>query len=74
MEFQYIKFEVANGIATVTLNRPEVYNALNDGITYELQDAVKLVSKDPSIRVMVLTGAGKAFCSGQDLKHPEVHK
>ncbi len=68
MDFQYIKFEVANGIATVTLNRPEVYNALNDGITYELQDAVKLVSKDPSIRVMVLTGAGKAFCSGQDLK------
>ena len=68
MDFQYIKFEVANGISTVTLNRPEVYNALNDGITYELQDALKLVSKDPSIRVMVLTGAGKAFCSGQDLK------
>ena len=68
MDFQYIKFEVANGISTVTLNRPEVYNALNDGITYEIQDALKLVSKDPSIRVMVLTGAGKAFCSGQDLK------
>ncbi len=68
MDFQYIKFEVANGIATVTLNRPEVYNALNDGITYELQDALKKVSKDDSIRVMVLTGAGKAFCSGQDLK------
>jgi len=68
MDFQYIKFEVANGIATVTLNRPEVYNALNDGITYELQDVLKVISKDPSIRVMVLTGAGKAFCSGQDLK------
>jgi 2-(1,2-epoxy-1,2-dihydrophenyl)acetyl-CoA isomerase len=68
MDFQYIKFEVANGIATVTLNRPEVYNALNDGITYELQDALKKVSKDDAIRVMVLTGAGKAFCSGQDLK------
>lgn len=68
MDFQYIKFEVANGLATVTLNRPEVYNALHDAITYELQDALKLISKDPSIRVMVLTGAGKAFCSGQDLK------
>ena len=68
MDFQYIKLEVANGIATVTLNRPEVYNALNDGITYELQDALKKVSKDDAIRVMVLTGAGKAFCSGQDLK------
>jgi 2-(1,2-epoxy-1,2-dihydrophenyl)acetyl-CoA isomerase len=68
MDFQYIKFEVANGIATITLNRPEVYNALNDGITYELQDALKKVAKDDSVRVMVLTGAGKAFCSGQDLK------
>lgn len=68
MDFQYIKFEVSNGVATVTLNRPEVYNALNDGITFEFQDALKKVSKDDSIRVMVLTGAGKAFCSGQDLK------
>jgi 2-(1,2-epoxy-1,2-dihydrophenyl)acetyl-CoA isomerase len=68
MDFQYIKFEVANGIATVTLNRPDVYNALNDGITYELQDAFKAIAKDPSIRVVVLTGAGRAFCSGQDLK------
>jgi 2-(1,2-epoxy-1,2-dihydrophenyl)acetyl-CoA isomerase len=68
MNFQYIKFEVADGMATVTLNRPEVYNALNDGITYELQDALKKIAKDDSIRVMVLTGAGKAFCSGQDLK------
>ncbi len=68
MDFQFIKFEVANAIATITLNRPEVYNALNDGITYELHDALKKVSKDDTIRVMILTGAGKAFCSGQDLK------
>ncbi len=68
MDFQYIKLEVANNIATITLNRPEVYNALNDGITYEFQDALKKISKDDSIRVVVLTGAGKAFCSGQDLK------
>ncbi|MFM7487578.1 MAG: enoyl-CoA hydratase/isomerase family protein, partial [Cytophagales bacterium] len=44
------------------------YNALNDGITYELQDAWKAVAKDEAVRVVVLTGAGKAFCSGQDLK------
>jgi 2-(1,2-epoxy-1,2-dihydrophenyl)acetyl-CoA isomerase len=55
-------------VATITLNRPEVYNALNDGITYELQDAFKAVGKDEQVRVVVLTGAGKAFCSGQDLK------
>jgi 2-(1,2-epoxy-1,2-dihydrophenyl)acetyl-CoA isomerase len=45
-----------------------VYNALNDEITFELQDAFKQVSKDATARVVVLTGKGKAFCSGQDLK------
>ncbi|HNP96675.1 MAG TPA: enoyl-CoA hydratase-related protein [Cyclobacteriaceae bacterium] len=55
-------------MATITLNRPEVYNALNDAITYELQDAFKQVARDAEARVVVLTGEGKAFCSGQDLK------
>lgn len=68
MPFQFIKYEVANGVATITLNRPEVYNALNDEITFELQDAFKSVAKDQSVRVVILTGEGKAFCSGQDLK------
>lgn len=68
MDFEYIRFEAAGGVATITLNRPDVYNALNDAITYELQDALKKVAKDDSIRVLVLTGAGKAFCAGQDLK------
>ncbi|SEK72738.1 2-(1,2-epoxy-1,2-dihydrophenyl)acetyl-CoA isomerase [Chitinophaga rupis] len=57
-----------NGIATITLNRPEVYNAFNDPLSYELQDALKQVEKDTAVRTIVLTGAGKAFCSGQDLK------
>src|SRR3954453_13639957 len=68
MPFQFIKYEVANGVAAITLNRPEVYNALNDEITFELQDAFKAVAKDETVRVVVLTGEGKAFCSGQDLK------
>ena len=68
MPFQYLKFETNNGVATVTMNRPEVYNALNDEITFELQDVFKLIAKDPGVRVVVLTGEGKAFCSGQDLK------
>src|SRR5258708_26531482 len=68
MSFQFLKFEITKGVATITLNRPEVYNALNDEITFELQDAFKAVAKDPTIRVVVLTGEGKAFCSGQDLK------
>ena len=66
--FQFLSYQVQGGVATIALNRPEVYNALNDEITYELQDALKNVAKDESVRVVVLTGAGKAFCSGQDLK------
>lgn len=68
MKYEFLTYQAANGVATITLNRPEVYNALNDGITYELQDAFKAIAKDDAVRVVVLTGAGKAFCSGQDLK------
>lgn len=68
MNFQFLTFAVADGVATITLNRPEVYNALNDAITYELQDALKAAAKDEAVRMVVLTGAGKAFCAGQDLK------
>ncbi|MBT1699104.1 enoyl-CoA hydratase/isomerase family protein [Fulvivirgaceae bacterium PWU4] len=66
--YQFLLFRQEQGVATISLNRPEVYNALNDEITYELQDALKAVAKDESVRVVVLTGEGKAFCSGQDLK------
>jgi 2-(1,2-epoxy-1,2-dihydrophenyl)acetyl-CoA isomerase len=68
MEYKFIKYSLDGGVATITLNRPEVYNALNDEITFELQDAFKVVSKEDKVRVVVLTGEGKAFCSGQDLK------
>lgn len=66
--YQFLLFRQEQGVATISLNRPDVYNALNDEITYELQDAWKAVAKDESVRVVVLTGEGKAFCSGQDLK------
>ncbi|GAB1446942.1 MAG: enoyl-CoA hydratase/isomerase family protein [Cyclobacteriaceae bacterium] len=68
MDFKCIRYEVNQGVATITLNRPDVYNALNDAITYELQDAFRLVARDKEVRVVVLTGEGKAFCAGQDLK------
>lgn len=67
-DFKFLTYRNEQGVGTIVLNRPEVYNALNDGITFELQDAFKQVTKDDSVRVVVLTGAGKAFCSGQDLK------
>lgn len=63
-----INLHVQDGVATITLNRPDVYNAFNDEQSYELQDALKQVEKDPQVRAVILTGAGKAFCSGQDLK------
>lgn len=68
MEYNNLQYQLAEGVATITLNRPDVYNALNDEITYELQAVFKAIRKDPNVRVVVLTGAGKAFCSGQDLK------
>lgn len=63
-----IRYEVSEGIATLTLNRPEVFNAINNTISFEIQDALKKASEDSLVRVLILTGAGKAFCSGQDLK------
>ena len=66
--YKFLVYRNENGVATITLNRPDVYNALNDEITFEIQDALKVVAKDESVRVAVMTGEGKAFCSGQDLK------
>ncbi len=66
--YEFILYEVKDGVATITMNRPQVYNALNDAITYELQDAFKQAGKNDQVRVVVFTGAGKAFCAGQDLK------
>jgi len=62
-------YKVEDRVATITLNRPDRYNALNNELSYELIDAIKQVGRDPEVRVAVLTAAGdKAFCSGQDLK------
>lgn len=54
-------------MATVTLNRPERSNAFDDEMTRELLDALKQIEREDSIRAVVLTGAGKNFCAGQDL-------
>jgi len=56
------------GIVTLTLNRPEQYNALSAALLTELQSAVAAVAEDESARVVVIAGAGKAFCAGHDLK------
>lgn len=66
--FNTLQFEVKNQVAHITLNRPDTYNAFNNEMSFEFIDALKMVRKDPEIRAVLLTGAGKAFCSGQDLK------
>lgn len=68
MSYNSIILEKSGGKATLTLNREDVFNAFNDEQSYEVQKALKEVAKDTQIRVLVITGAGKAFCSGQDLK------
>lgn len=56
------------GIATITLNRPQAYNAFTRQLHAELMRALIAAERDAAVRCIVLTGAGKAFCSGQDLK------
>ena len=68
MAYETIIYDVQDGVGTITLNRPDSYNAANEQLTTDLQDALKQAAEDEAVRVVVLTGAGKAFCSGQDLK------
>ncbi len=68
MSYETILFEQNEGVATLTLNRPDVFNAFNEQQSFDVIDALKKCAKDKTIRVLVITGSGKAFCSGQDLK------
>jgi 2-(1,2-epoxy-1,2-dihydrophenyl)acetyl-CoA isomerase len=68
-EQQPVLYELGKNVATITLNRPEVYNAFNEDLHRELMAALKQAERDAAARCIVLTGAGKAFCSGQDIKH-----
>ena len=65
MDYQAITLVIRNSVAVVTLNRPDMMNALNTQMRAEITHAVKAAEKDA--RVLILTGAGRAFCSGQDL-------
>ncbi|MEY2580444.1 MAG: hypothetical protein QOE09_293 [Ilumatobacteraceae bacterium] len=67
MEYTQILFEVEAGVATITLNRPEQLNAFTTRMMRELLDAFDRADADDEIRVMIVTGAGRAFCAGADL-------
>lgn len=62
-----ILFHIDNGVGFVTLNRPDKYNAFNRGMAIKFQKVLDTCAADASIRCVYVTGAGKAFCSGQDL-------
>lgn len=66
MTFQTLLYAVADGIATITLNRPDVGNAMNPLLMNELMAAFDLTDADDNVRVVVVTGAGKTFCVGAD--------
>ena len=59
--------QIENGVATLTLNRPEVFNSFNREMAFLLQDEFDACEKDETVRAIILTGNGKAFCAGQDI-------
>ncbi|MCS6988494.1 MAG: enoyl-CoA hydratase-related protein [Chloroherpetonaceae bacterium] len=67
MSYSEILYEVRNRVATLTLNRPEKRNALTPTLIRELTSALERAEQDPAVKLIVLQGAGKAFCSGLDL-------
>ncbi len=69
MAYENILFETSDGVATITLNRPTVYNALSAALIKEITAAVEISANNTDVRVIILTGTDdKAFCSGADLK------
>ena len=67
MTFETIDFSAADGVARIVLNRPERLNAINGRLIVDLRDAVIAANEDSAVRVIVLSGAGRAFCAGYDL-------
>ena len=67
MKFKYLKYEVSDGILLLTLNQPEVMNAVNAGTCAELTAAFGYADNDDGVRVIIVTGAGRAFCAGANL-------
>ena len=67
MNFTTILVEKKEGIAKITLNRPQALNAINRDMLLELETAIEDIEKDDAVRVVVITGSGRAFCAGADL-------
>lgn len=70
MGYETIMVTKEDGVATITLNRPEAMNSVNEGMLKELVEVTQEVGDDEAVKVVVLTGAGRAFCAGGDLEAP----
>ena len=68
MTFETLLYQLADGVATITFNRPDVLNATNDQFYKELSGLLQTIADDPDVRCVVLTGAGRGFCSGADVR------
>ena len=67
MAYRFILFEVSQGVARITLNRPDVLNSIHTGMSDEIQEALGQAAREREIRAVLLTGTGRGFCAGQDL-------
>jgi 2-(1,2-epoxy-1,2-dihydrophenyl)acetyl-CoA isomerase len=72
MNYSLIQFDVRDGVARLTLNRPDKMNSFNADMHAEVRDALDSIQTNAAVRVLVITGAGRGFCAGQDLADAEV--
>ena len=71
-QFKFIKYVEENRTAVISMNRPELYNALNAEAKMEIVGALREANKSPNVHSIILNGEGKAFCTGQDLNDRNV--
>ena len=71
-DFKYINYTLQDGVATLTLNRPDKLNSLTGAMMLEMFSALGVAAQDKAVRALVLTGSGRAFCAGQDLADPSM--
>jgi 2-(1,2-epoxy-1,2-dihydrophenyl)acetyl-CoA isomerase len=65
--YETITYEKSEGVAFITLNRPDVLNAVNEKMGQELLDSLRAAERDDEVRCVVITGKGRAFCAGEDI-------
>ena len=65
---QYIDFSIANAVAIITFNRPQVFNSTHHAMRMEILEALDVCAQDAAVRAVLITGNGKAFCAGEDLQ------